>query len=90
LADLDVLIKTGYHSPDLQFMVDNNGGGLYVMDMEPLKAPRFDGRPDPQLLKVKAEIEAALKGQAAPIPLGHRAMTRALGASQGAKSATNY
>ena len=60
LVDLDKLISAGYHSPDLQFMIDNNGSGLYVMDMEKDKAPYFDESPDEGLKDAKEHILRAL------------------------------
>ncbi len=62
LTDLNLLISTGYSSPDLQFMVDNDGGHIYVMDMEAKKPPSFDGSSTATLEAVKIAIEEALKG----------------------------
>ncbi len=62
VVDLNVLIKTGYHSGDLQFMVDNNGGHIYVMDLEVDKGPRFEKYPDNSLIRAKEIILKAIQG----------------------------
>ncbi|MBS1532899.1 MAG: DUF4157 domain-containing protein [Bacteroidetes bacterium] len=63
LVDLNILITTCYHSVDIQFMVDNNGGHIYVMDMEEGKAPFFDETPDPGLIAAKQVIEQEIEKQ---------------------------
>ena len=61
LQDVNSLIALNYTSQDLQFMIEDQSGDVYIMDLEANNAPSLIDRPDPRLLALKDFLKACLK-----------------------------
>jgi hypothetical protein len=65
LEEVDGLLAMGYSSDDLQFMVEENSGEIYIMDLEGNNKPRKDAGEDPILVDLKELLEEKIKEQEA-------------------------
>lgn len=60
LDEVRDLIQMGYTSDDLQFMVEQNTGNLFVMDLEGNNAPKRDMGEDPRLVELRDVLIARI------------------------------
>ncbi|MBM0744567.1 DUF4157 domain-containing protein [Phormidium sp. CLA17] len=61
LEDVEQLIALNFTSPDLQFMIDNSTGHIYMMDLEASNTPHFGEDPDKRLTDLKEFLEKAIE-----------------------------
>ena len=59
-GNLQKLIDLKYNSGDLQFMMDNTTGDIYIMDLEGNNQPKF-GKTNPQLSALKEAVDKKIE-----------------------------
>jgi hypothetical protein len=70
LRDIDRLIAVKFASDDLQFMIDNATGRIYLMDFDAANVPRIGAAADERLTNLKAFLEAAIEKGGLPANTG--------------------
>lgn len=61
LADVKNMIDRNYTSKDLQFMIDDDTGEAYIMDLEANNAPVIGSSPDRRLLELADFLEKSIQ-----------------------------